>query len=323
MLADVRNADPLAWRRVFERFVAVDAAAAWPWEFVPEALANELRLAHPRTNLGRCRGRFRLLAELLGPHVARGASVCDVGAYPGTMLRLLRQLPGGDRIRLGAAGLGFDPPFRQAVTALDVELIEAEFDVRATAPRVGHLLDAPLVPEDESWDVVVCTEVVEHQLQPLALLIGCHRLVRPGGSLILTTNSASFIGDVLKLLAGRHNISSLEQSHVLLDDTWRPHIRLYLLDEMERLLELAGFQTVRGRYFDNGNVYTGAKGTAIGMIRRTAGVVPRLRSHMMIESIKAAAPHAEALRRLGESFSAFGMVMPGTSQRPASSTGTG
>lgn len=295
---------------MFEHFLRVDSTAAWPWEVVPRALANDLRLAPPRTNLGRCRRRFRLLAELLAPHVARGESICDVGAHPGTTLRLIRQLPGGDRVRLGAAGLGFDTAFRRAMGETRVETIEAEFDVRATGPGVAHLLATPLPVDAERWDLVVCTEVVEHQLQPLALLVGCHRLLCPGGVMILTTNSASFVGDALKLLAGRHNVEALARSHVLVDHEWRPHMRLYLLEEMERLLNLAGFRIEHGKYFDAGNVYTGAKGAAIGSIRRIASVVPRLRSHMVIEASKAGEPPQETWQRLDEAFAVFGLPRP-------------
>ncbi|MGI8802550.1 MAG: class I SAM-dependent methyltransferase [Solirubrobacteraceae bacterium] len=298
-----------AWLPVFERFLSIDSVAAWPWEVVPEEQARELRLAPPKTNLGQGRGRFRLLAEILAAPVARGSSICDVGAFPGTTLRLIRQLPGGDRVRIGAAGLGIDGEFRRALQAIDVETIEAEFDVRATDPGVSHLLAVPL--PTERWDVVVCTEVVEHQLQPLALLVGCNRLLRPGGKLVLTTNSASFIGDVLKLLAGRHNVEALGRSHVLVDHAWRPHMRLYLLEEMEELLRLVGFDIERGRYFDGGNVYAGAKGAVIGAIRRLAGTVPRLRSHLVIVATKAAEPPPESLRRLDASFGIFGLTRPG------------
>lgn len=293
---------------MFDRFLTADAAAAWPWEVVPEPVATELRLASPRTNLGRCRGRFRLLAGLLAPHVARGASICDVGAYPGTLLRLLRRLPGGDRVRLGAAGLGFDDPFRRAMAELGVSLAESEFDVRATPAGVDHLL--AVTPDFGHWDVVVCTEVLEHQLQPLALLVGCNRLLHAEGAMVLTTNSASFIGDALKLLAGRHNVEALARSHVLLDDDWRPHIRLYLLEEILQLLELTGFRTERGSYFDGGNVYTGAKGAGIGTVRRIAGVVPRLRSHIVVEARRAGEPAPQTWQRLDQAFGAFGLTRP-------------
>ena len=298
------------WKAAFDRFLSLDSTAAWPSEVVPEPLATKMRLAPPKTNLGRCRGRFRLLARELAPHVARGASICDVGSYPGTTLRLIRQLPGGTRLRLGAAGLGMDSAFRDAMAQIDAETIEAEFDVRATAPGVSHLLATPLAGETDRWDVVVCTEVVEHQLQPLALLVGCHRLLRPGGVMILTTNSASFIGDALKLLVGRHNIATLENSHVLLDDDWRPHMRLYLLEEMEQLLELAGFRIDSSRYFDGGNVYTGAKGASIAAIRRIASVVPRFRSHMLIAASRAGEPPPATWQRLDEAFAAFGLTRP-------------
>jgi SAM-dependent methyltransferase len=298
-----------ALEQMFERFLLEDERAAWAWEFEPEPRATQLKLATPRTNLGRSRGRFRLLAEALAPMVASGASICDVGAYPGTLLRLIRRLPGGSSVTLGAAGLGISGPYREALDALGIAAFEAEFDVRATDSGIPHLLELEAAATGD-WDVVVCTEVIEHQLQPLSLLVGCHRLLRPGGALVLTTNNAAFIGDALKLLAGRHNLNALEHSHVLLDDLWRPHIRLFLLTEIVQLLELAGFVIDEATFFDNGNVYGGAKGVAIGAIRRATGIVPRFRSHLFVRATKSTDPSPAAWRRLDESFASFGLRRP-------------
>lgn len=253
------------------------------------------------------RRRFGLIAERLRPAIAVGASIADVGAYPGTTLRLVRALPGGDGTRLAAVGFSFDDRFSAAVDALGAEMVQAEFDVRALPAGVPHLLDVAGAGE---WDVVVCSEVIEHTLQPLALLLGCRRLLRAGGELLLTTNSASFVGDVLKLAIGRHNVEALDRSHILVDHEWRPHMRLYLLPELRELLALCGFTAVEAFYFDNGNVYAGPKGAATGVIRAAASSVPRLRSHMFVRAVAAGTPQAGAVHRAAGSFRQFGLPVP-------------
>jgi SAM-dependent methyltransferase len=293
----------------FDAFLLREEEAAFPWEHLDRREATQRRLKPPFTYLASGTRRFGLLAEHLAPLVAAGASVCDVGAYPGTSLRLMRALPGAGETRLAAAGLGFDPPFRAAMEKHRVELIEAEFDVRACPPG-GHLLETPLADPAGDWDVVVCSEVIEHQQQPLSLLCGVSRMLRPGGTLLMTTNSASFIGDILKLAAGRHNVEALHRSHVLLDSEWRPHIRLYFREELEQLLDMAGLRVTESFYFDGGNVYRGVKGAAVASVRALAGVLPRYRSHVFLRATVQSAPTAQTLQRLRESFHQYGLPFP-------------
>ena len=269
-------------RAEFKQLLAEDERHAFPFERIPSAERGARGLATPATILGSGRGRFRLVLDRLLPLLSARASVCDVGVYPGTTLRLIRGLPGGVAVRMTGLGLGLDHAFRAAMQQLDVELHEVEFDVRLPPSGAGHVLNCAVPPLGGPFDVCVCTEVIEHQVHPASLLLGLSRLTRPGGSLLLTTNSVSFVGDIAKLVAGRHNVEALEHSHVVSDSDWRPHIRLYTLAELEALVERAGFEVLEARYFDNGNVYAGSRGLAMSALRGLAGRVPHLRSHVLV-----------------------------------------
>jgi SAM-dependent methyltransferase len=205
-----------------------------------------------------------------------------VGVYPGTAPRLVRGLPGGAELRIAGLGLGLEDSFRAAMEQLGVELHELEFDLRLPPSGVDHLLSCPVAPLGGPFDICLCTEVIEHQMHPAALLLGLNRLTRRGGTLLATTNSVSFIGDIAKLAAGRHNVEALERSHIVSDSDWRPHIRLYTLAELRALVERAGFEVLEACYFDNGNVYAGGRGLAMTALRRLAGRVPHLRSHVFV-----------------------------------------
>lgn len=280
----------------YRALLEVDEAKAFAWEHVPDEESSQRRLLAPRTNLGVGRSRFWQLLSRLSVDVTRGASIIDFGAFPGTALRIVRCLDKDHQVRLGAAGFLVSDAFSSALRALDTTFYNLEFDVRHVASgSTQHILTCPV---DSVYDVAICTEVVEHQVYPLSLLVGINRFLRPGGTLYLTTNSVSFIGDVLKLVAGRHNIESIEQSHVLSDTDWRPHIRLYSIPEMKRLLKMTGFEVREAFYFDNGSVYQGLKGFGIGVVRRVSGVLPYLRSHMFVTAVKRSEPTPEAFQRL-------------------------
>lgn len=52
--------------------------------------------------------------------------------------------------------------------------------------RIDIVCDLYDIPEDEAYDNVLCTEVLEHVVDPVAAVEKMARLVKPGGAMILT-----------------------------------------------------------------------------------------------------------------------------------------
>lgn len=60
--------------------------------------------------------------------------------------------------------------------------------------RIDYLCDATAIPvEDASFDVVLCTEVMEHIAEPLKLIHEFSRILKPSGLLLLTAPLGSGI----------------------------------------------------------------------------------------------------------------------------------
>ena len=86
---------------------------------------------------------------------------------------------------------------------------------------------------DESFDLVFCSEVIEHLVRPERLVAEVHRVLRPGGRLVLSTpNSAFWLYRVLGLLGWV--VSEIQ--HPM-------HLRFFSRASLKRLLEAAGFRT--------------------------------------------------------------------------------
>ncbi len=71
------------------------------------------------------------------------------------------------------------------VDGVTVETLD--IDPESGATHIGDLCQLDGVLPSQSYDYIVCTEVLEHTLQPFAAVQEMYRLLRPEGMLFLTT----------------------------------------------------------------------------------------------------------------------------------------
>jgi 2-polyprenyl-3-methyl-5-hydroxy-6-metoxy-1,4-benzoquinol methylase len=102
-------------------------------------------------------------------------------------------------------------------------------------PADAHLL-ANL--NENPFDLVVSTEVVEHLYAPREYIRGCFQALKPGGRFICTTPYHSYLKNLPIALAGKWD------SHA--NPLWDGgHIKLWSRKTLSRLLEEAGFQNLQ------------------------------------------------------------------------------
>ena len=93
---------------------------------------------------------------------------------------------------------------------------------------------------DESFDVVLFCEVIEHlQTDPVAAIEEIHRVLRPGGRLVLTTPNVARLENVARLVAGA-NIYDPYSGY----GAYGRHNREYTRHELHRLLLYSGFRSI-------------------------------------------------------------------------------
>ena len=129
--------------------------------------------------------------------------------------------------------------------ALGTDLVQkVSFRDRDGATREMSLTSAqfnmeedPFPYEDDSFDVVLFCEIIEHLLMdPLHSLREIHRVLRPGGLLVTTTPNVARLGNVLSMVAGE-NIYDPYSGH----GPYGRHNREYTLHELVHVLRFAGF----------------------------------------------------------------------------------
>jgi SAM-dependent methyltransferase len=89
-------------------------------------------------------------------------------------------------------------------------------------------------------DIVLCTEVIEHIRHPKQFLHNIVNVLKERGKILLSTNNASYIGYILKLLVSQSIMDGIET-----ENTFYPgHTRYYHLNEMCKNLEAEGLTVI-------------------------------------------------------------------------------
>ena len=186
--------------------------------------------------------------------------------------RTLAAIPAGSRILDAGAG---EQQFRRFCSHLRyVSQDFAQYDGNGDpaglhsagwdASRVDIVCDITAIPEaDESFDAVMCVEVLEHVPDPLAAMRKLARLVRPGGHLIVTAPFCSLTHMApYHFTTGfsryfyREHLARLDFS--ILDLSENGNYFEYLAQETRRLCGIAN------RYADD--TLTDAEASAIGTV---------------------------------------------------------
>lgn len=124
---------------------------------------------------------------------ARGRRLLEVGAGFG---RLVGEYAGYDEVVL------VDPSDLHVSAARDAHLGSARIDV-----RLGRAEALPL--DDASVDTVVCVRVLHHIEDPRPALLEMHRVLRPGGTLVLEFANKRNLKAIARYLARRQSSSPL------------------------------------------------------------------------------------------------------------------
>lgn len=160
----------------------------------------------------------------------------DAGAPADRLAAFVRSLGPADRVLdlgCGDGRLSAELPAAR-LTIADVSGVALErASARLPEARAVELEpDAPLPLDDTTFDMVVCTETIEHVRDLQLLLSECRRVLVPGGTLAVSTPAHGRRTGLAVVLAGFESRF----------DPLSPHLRFLTRRSLRGLLETMGFE---------------------------------------------------------------------------------
>ncbi len=140
--------------------------------------------------------------------------------------------------------------------------------------------------KDESFDVVVLGEVIEHfTADPVGSLEKARRVLKQDGILIVTTPNSLSAVNRIKRLFGQGNRLTYHRPVMVSGNPYRyGHHRLFCMEELQELLEKAGYQVCDRQFIFPGKVSPGGVSGLFGavVVRFICLLLPKLKNIILV-----------------------------------------
>jgi SAM-dependent methyltransferase len=175
---------------------------------------------------------------------------------------LFRRLVGGPGRRVLDLGCRYGALTRAYVEGNDVVGVDVDRQALAEAAKLGIEtrladVDEPLPFEDESFDVVVAGELLEHLRDPRRLVAEARRVLRSGGTFVASVPNAYRLKNRLRFLAGRKPED--DPTHLQMFSANDVRALLSGFDEPQLHFIAGRLVPVHARLFANDIVFSGRK----------------------------------------------------------------
>ena len=124
--------------------------------------------------------------------------------------------------------------------------------VKEYKPDICHDINKGLPLKANSIDIIIAGEIIEHIYNPIKFIKECNRILKKGGTLILSTPNICSLKNRFKVLFGQLPEYCAEPSE---DEGFERHIIDFNLATLTKILESTGFKVIIKK--SNGIIYHG------------------------------------------------------------------
>ena len=178
--------------------------------------------------------------KMIVSNVRGNADILDVGGGLGVNLLAIRELLGKnpslflfDRFEeyVGQNRMGEYDKNLQFLKEKEIKIVNQDFWINKVLPF-----------ENNKFEIVSIFDVTEHlPANPVYLLREIHRVLKPGGKIILGGPNSNFLLKRIKLLFGKHPYMPFD---LWIQDNYYSHYREYNKAEQVELLKIADFKNI-------------------------------------------------------------------------------
>jgi glycosyltransferase involved in cell wall biosynthesis len=212
------------------------------------------------------------------------------GSSHASMLEMLSDLPPSRILDLGCSGGLFAERARAAghhVTGVDY------MEIPGVAERTDRFFVVDLeagIPAEvgDGYDVVIAGDIIEHLARPVDVLKQIHRVLRPGGQLLLSVPNFGHWYPRARVVTGLFGYDR----RGILDNT---HLRFFTRSTLRRTVRAAGFDILEesATGLPLGAIAEGSS-TPLNLVRRVDAQLARLRPTLFgYQHVMRLTPHAE------------------------------
>jgi SAM-dependent methyltransferase len=184
--------------------------------------------------------RFLITLEMVPPG-DQGQQLLELGAGPYFITLMLKKYRHYD--------LTLSNYYGDAFPVEDVQVVKSETRNEEYAFRYRNFNgERDAFPySDATFDMVLCCEIIEHlTMDPTHMLCEIHRVLKPGGKLLITTPNVHNLSYGTRLLRGSGNIFHPYSGYGI----YGRHQREYMMGELLDLLQGVGYAIVESRFAD-------------------------------------------------------------------------
>jgi len=147
--------------------------------------------------------------------------------------KMLAKLCVGDTLDIGC---GHGNKYLKSVVGFDKFTFELPSNYKALIQ--GDITNISKILNDGTFDTIYCSDVIEHLHNPVKFIDDCYRLLKDGGTLVLSTDNPYRIQTLIWNVFSRRNTRNLKNTYAVHD---YGHVNFWLPRMLNTVCAEAGF----------------------------------------------------------------------------------